>query len=372
MTDTDLIFMKRAIQLAQLGLYTTRPNPRVGCVLVKNGEIIAEGWHHKAGSPHAERVALTIAGNQAQRSTAYVSLEPCCHYGRTSPCSEALIAAGLVRVVAAMRDPNPQVQGKGLEQLATAGIAVTCGILETQAAALNPGFIKRMTTGLPWVRCKLAMSLDGRTAPANGERQTITSETARRDVQFLRARSDAIITGVGTILADDPALTVRLSAKELEIEQVINVPFQPMRVILDTNLRTPPTAKILKQVGNTFILHSSNDFSLITNLQIARAKLQFIPKVNGRLDMKAALQFLAQLEMNEVLIEAGHIVAGAAIEAGIVDELIIYLAPQLMGNAALGLVQLPTTNGGRNPLSLTIKDIQAIGNDWRITAQPTK
>lgn len=369
MQDADLIFMQRAIHLAQLGIYTTRPNPRVGCVLVKNNAIIAEGWHVQAGGAHAERVALAAVGNQVQGATAYVSLEPCCHYGRTPPCSTALIEAGIVRVVAAMRDPNPKVQGKGLEQLINAGIKVDCGILETQAVALNPGFIKRMTTGLPWVRCKLAMSLDGRTAPATYQRQTITYETARRDVQFLRARSDAIITGIGTIIADDPALTVRLSADELGLKTT-HSPLQPLRVILDTKLRTPPTAKILQQPNNTLIFHHSTNAIAINNLTATGAKLQFIPQINDHINLKIALQFLANLEINEVLIEAGHIVAGAALETGLVDELIIYLAPQLMGDAAVGLVHLPTTNGGYSPIHLNIKDIQAIGTDWRITAHP--
>jgi len=367
MTDVDIIFMSQAISLAQRGLYTTRPNPRVGCVLVKDGNIIAEGWHQKAGNPHAEKIALIAAGEQARGSTAYVSLEPCCHYGRTPPCSKALIEAGVARVVAAMRDPNPQVQGKGLAQLAEAGILVTCGVLETEAIKLNPGFIKRMTTGLPWVRCKLAMSLDGRTAPASGERQIITGEAARKDVQFFRARSDAIITGIGTILADDPALTVRLSSSELKLEPAYQ-PLQPLRIILDTNLRTPITAQILQPIANTLILHSSNNLNLISNLEAAGVKLQFIPKFGNTVSIKKALQFLATQEINEVLIEAGHILAGAAIEDGVVDELIIYLAPQLMGDAALGLVHLPSTNNGCAPLRLNIKDIYAIDKDWRITA----
>lgn len=363
--------MNQAIRLANLGLYTTRPNPRVGCLLVKEQQVIAESWHQRAGGPHAERIALNIAGDRAKGATAYVSLEPCCHYGRTPPCSLALIDAGIKRVIAAMLDPNPQVQGNGINQLIASGIEVTIGVLETQAKALNPGFIKRMTSGLPWVRCKLAMSLDGRTAPATKTQQYITSKEARLDVQFLRARSDAIITGIETIIADDPALTVRLNAEALPgLMPTYNTPLQPLRVILDTYLRTPITAKVFKQPGQTWILHAIDDPILITNLEIAGAKLHQLPQYNGRLDLIAVLQFLAHLEVNEVLLESGHTLAGNALEMGLVDELIIYMAPQLMGNTGIGLVSIPKLDGGRKPLSLNISDIRAIGKDWRITAQP--
>lgn len=370
MNDTDLIYMNQAIRLANLGLYTTRPNPRVGCLLVKEQKVIAKGWHEKAGGPHAERIALNIAGNQAKGATAYITLEPCCHYGRTPPCSLALIEAGINRAIVAMRDPNPQVQGNGIKQLIDANIKVDIGLLENQAKNLNPGFIKRMTSGLPWVRCKLAMSLDGRTAPVTKTHQYITSNEARYDMQFLRARSDAIITGIGTIIADDPALTVRINTEDLPgLKPTFNAPLQPLRIILDTQLRTPLTAKILKQPGQTWILHAINDPTLITPLKAAGAKLQQVPQYNGHLDLMAVLKFLAQLEINEVLLEAGHILAGAMLEMGLVDELIIYMAPQLMGDTAIGLMSIPKLNGGHKPLLLNIHDIRSVGKDWRITAQ---
>ena len=281
---TDLIHMTRAIRLARLGLYSTRPNPRVGCVLVKTGEIIAEGWHQRAGGSHAERVALAAAGVRAKGATAYVSLEPCCHYGRTPPCSNALIEAGVVRVVIAMLDPNPLVAGKGLAQLVAAGIQVEHGLLEAQARALNPGFIKRMTYGLPRVTCKMAMSLDGRTATATREPRQITSEAARRDVQFLRARAEAIVTGIGTVLADDPALTVRLAVTDLpglELDEVM--PRQPLRVVLDSHLRMPTTAKMLTEPGVTMVLCGDCSPTHTTSLKNIGAMVKQVPMHKGKL-----------------------------------------------------------------------------------------
>ncbi len=259
MSPDDYRYMARALTLARRGLTSTDPNPRVGCVLVKDGTVVGEGWHRRTGEAHAEVIALEAAGARARGATAYVTLEPCCHYGRTPPCTDALLSAGVIRVVAAMADPNPQVAGRGLEILRTAGVAVDCGLLETEARALNPGFIQRMTQGRPFVRLKLAMSLDGRTALASGESQWLTGEAARQDVQRLRARASAILTGIGTVLADDPSLNVRLP----------EAPRQPLRVILDSGLRTPPTARTLQLPGSVLIFTAVADPAIQTPLRAA-------------------------------------------------------------------------------------------------------
>ncbi len=362
--------MTRAIRLARLGLYSTHPNPRVGCVLVRDGEIVGEGWHRRAGGAHAEREALAIAGERAQGATAYVSLEPCCHHGRTPPCSEALIDARVSRVVAAMQDPNPLVAGKGLEQLRQAGIAVESGLLEDQALALNPGFVKRMRHGLPYVRCKLAMSLDGRTAMASGESQWITGEAARADVQRLRARSEAIVTGVETVLADDPSMNVRLSAEELPGLHADDPVLQPLRVVLDSKLRMPLTARMLSLPGQTLILHVAAAAEQSQRLLEAGAHVRLMPENHGRVDLEQAFRQLAGQEINEVLLETGPTLAGAALEAGLVDELIIYMAPHIMGDQARGLFVLPGLERMQDRIGLDIRDIRAVGKDWRITAVP--
>ncbi len=359
-------YMARAIQLARKGLYTTQPNPRVGCVLVKNGDIIAEGWHEKAGQPHAEINALAAAGDTARGSTAYVTLEPCSHHGRTPPCAESLIAAGVARVVVAMEDPNPQVSGQGLEKLRQAGIDVEYGVLEQQARELNPGFIKRMASGLPWVRVKLAMSLDGRTAMASGESQWITGPEARLDVQKLRARSSAILTGSGTVLADDPSLNLRLSAEQLGIELE---PSQPMRVVIDSQMKTPTDAKMFGLPGQVVILTCSEDTLSYDNDKADVVKLT--ADNSGRVDLAAAMQWLASQEINEVHVEAGSVLCGALLAQQLVDELIIYMAPHIMGNQAKGLFDLPFIHEMSQRLDIQIKDIRPVGKDWRITAVPT-
>ena len=274
----DRVHMARAIRLAVLGLYTAEPNPRVGCVLVRDGEVVGEGWHQRTGGPHAERLALAMAGDRARGATAYVSLEPCCHHGKTPPCTDGLIQAGVARVVAAMRDPNPLVAGQGLARLRAQGIEVVVGLLEEEARRLNPGFIKRMEQGLPYVRCKLAASLDGRTAMASGESQWITSEAARRDAQFLRARSAAILTGVGTLLADDPALNVRLTARELPGVERDSQIHQPVRVVVDSRLRTPPTARMLTLPGTTLIACLTADSGRAAPLEAAGAQVLVTPR----------------------------------------------------------------------------------------------
>lgn len=366
----DLRFMWRAIRLADKGLYSTHPNPRVGCILVKNGEIIAEGWHKKAGGPHAERVALAIAGDSARGATAYVSLEPCCHHGRTPPCTDGLIEAGVSRVVAAMEDPNPLVAGKGLAALKEAGIAAESGLLEAEARALNPGFVKRMTQGLPYVRCKLAMSLDGRTAMASGESKWITSGAARQDVQRLRARSEAIVTGIGTVLADDPSLNVRLQPSELPGLDADESVIQPVRVVLDSRLRMPSDRKMLQLPGQTLVICTDQNPTHAIKLESADALVYEAPESDGHVDLASAFAYLADQEINEVLLETGPTLAGSALHAGLVDELVIYMAPHLMGDSARGLFSLPALRHMHERLDLEIIDIRAVGKDWRITAKP--
>lgn len=357
--------MARALQLAWRGLYTTDPNPRVGCVLVKDGRVVGEGWHRKAGEPHAERLALAEAGEQARGATAYVTLEPCCHHGRTPPCSEGLLEAGVRRVVAAMEDPNPLVAGKGLAQLGAQGVKVASGLLSGDAEKLNPGFSKRMSRGLPWVRCKLAMSLDGRTALASGESVWITGEDARRDVQRLRARSSAIVTGIGTVLADDPSLNVRLRPEQLPGVESGTELRQPLRVVLDSALRTPGSAKMLSLPGKTWLFHSHGDEQKAARLEAIGVGVR---RFGSGLDLPLVMQELARWETNEVLIEAGPTLAGAALQSGIVDELVIYMAPHLMGHRARGLFHLPGIEKMADRLSLKIDDIRAVGQDFRITA----
>jgi diaminohydroxyphosphoribosylaminopyrimidine deaminase/5-amino-6-(5-phosphoribosylamino)uracil reductase len=369
--SADHAYMARAIRLAQQGLYTTQPNPRVGCVLTRAGQIVGEAWHRRAGEAHAERLALAAAGARARGATAYVSLEPCCHQGRTPPCTEGLIEAGVARVFAAMQDPNPLVAGNGLRRLREAGLEVDVGLMEQQAQALNPGFTKRMTLGLPYVRCKLAMSLDGRTAMASGESQWISSSAARTDVQRLRARSAAIVTGIGTVLADDPSLNVRLEAAQLSGVEPDQDILQPLRVVLDSHLRMPPDARMLGLPRQTLVLCGSDaEASRAARLQAAGARVHTMPTVAARIDLESAFRFLAAQQINEVLLETGPTLAGSALQAGLVDELVIYMAPHLMGDSARGLFSLPALRHMRQRIALRISDMRAIGEDWRITARP--
>lgn len=351
----DRQLMIRALQLAERGLNTTTPNPRVGCVVAENGgKILAEGYHRKAGEPHAEVVALDIAGASARGATAYITLEPCCHQGRTGPCSDALIKAGVARVVYAMEDPNPRVAGQGLEKLRQAGIIVDGPLMEESARALNPGFIKRMTRGLPFVRIKMAMSLDGRTAMKSGESKWITGPNARKDVQRLRARSCAILTGVGSLIQDNPALTVRLE----ELSR------QPLRVIVDSYVKSPPDAEIFSMPGRTVIACCDETAAEKTGFDT-----WILPEKSGQVDLQALLRKLAEEGCNEVLVETGATLAGAFIGRGLVDELVIYMAAKLLGSEARPLFNLPIGSmSGR--LSLTVQDIRAVGDDLRITATP--
>jgi diaminohydroxyphosphoribosylaminopyrimidine deaminase/5-amino-6-(5-phosphoribosylamino)uracil reductase len=365
---SDHGFMARALRLAEQGLYSADPNPRVGCVVVKDGLSVGEGWHRRAGEPHAERHALAAAGEAAQGATAYVTLEPCAHYGRTPPCADALVAAGVQRVVAAIEDPNPRVAGQGMARLREAGILTEVGLLSGDAEALNPGFLKRMRTGLPYVRCKLAMSLDGRTAMASGESQWITGEAARLDVQRLRARSSAVLTGVGTVLADDPSLNVRLTQAQLGGDDADGPARQPLRVVLDTRLRTPPRARLLMLDGESLVMcGQAAPADIAGELETAGAKVVRQPQLGGRIDLRHALNDLAARGVNEVLIESGPTLAGHALGEGLVDELIVYMAPHLMGHDARGLVRLEGLQRMADRLDLEFVDMRKVGRDLRLT-----
>ena len=359
MEKFDRLMMQRALRLAEQGLYTTDPNPRVGCVVVKDGKVVGEGWHHRAGEPHAEVIALRQAAGRARGAALYVTLEPCCHHGRTPPCSEAVRQAGVARVVAAMEDPNPKVAGQGLAALKEAGIEVQSGLLREQAERLNPGFVSRMSRGRPWVRCKLAMSLDGRTAMASGESKWITSSAAREDVHRLRARSSAVLTGIGTVLADDPALDARLS-----------VPVrQPLRVVLDRELRISPRARLLSSPAEVLLFTAPGEIpSRFEPLLAAGLRIVPVPLLPGGLDLEEVLGYLAGLEINEVMLEAGATLSGAMLQAGLIDELVIYMAPHLMGSAAKGLFHLPGLERMEQRIGVKIREIRPVGEDWRIVA----
>ncbi len=366
---SDYQHMSRALQIARRGLYSTDPNPRVGCVIVKGNTVLAEGWHQRAGQPHAEIEALKIASEKNASvnitgATCYVSLEPCVHHGRTPPCTDSLIDSGIKRVVAAMLDPNPLVSGKGLQQLNDAGIETACGLMEAQARELNPGFEMRMREGRPFVRCKLAMSLDGRTALANGESKWISSAESRMDVQRLRARSSAIMTGVGTVIADDPSMNVRLSEEKRTEGQR-----QPLRVILDSELDIPLDAKILSLPGDAIIFHASEDSDKKQKLANIGVELISVEAKRGAVFLEYVLRYLArEKEVNEVLLETGSTLSGEMLQAGLIDELIFYLAPTLLGPDAKSLFQLPMIEKMVDRVSLSFSDIRTIGQDIRIKA----
>jgi diaminohydroxyphosphoribosylaminopyrimidine deaminase/5-amino-6-(5-phosphoribosylamino)uracil reductase len=354
----DHEFMARALRLAERGLTTTTPNPRVGCVLVKDGAVVGEGWHERAGEPHAEIHALKAAGNLARGATAYVTLEPCSHHGRTPPCAEALIAAGVARVVAAMRDPNPQVAGQGLAQLNAAGIAVADGLLAHEARELNIGFVSRMERGRPWVRLKLAASLDGKTALNNGRSQWITGPEARRDGHAWRARACAILTGAGTVRDDDPRLTVR------DVETFR----QPLRVVVDSHFETPPTARILEG-GHTLLAAASEDAARIAALRAAGAEVLVLPNPQGKVDLPRLLRLLAERGVNELHVEAGHKLNGSLLREGLVDELLLYFAPTLIGSGR-EMFPLPEIDDLAGRRDLKIVDLRRVGGDIRILARP--
>ncbi|MDN3558236.1 bifunctional diaminohydroxyphosphoribosylaminopyrimidine deaminase/5-amino-6-(5-phosphoribosylamino)uracil reductase RibD [Halomonas maura] len=369
---TPEAWMARALVLARRGLYTTDPNPRVGCVLVKGDRRVGEGWHLRAGEPHAEIHALRQAGEAARGATAYVTLEPCSHQGRTGPCAVALVDAGVARVVVAMQDPNPQVAGRGIARLREAGIEVEVGLLEAQARALNPGFIARMARGRPFVRLKMAMSLDGRTAMRSGESQWITGPRARREVQRLRARSSAVLTGVESVIFDNSRLTVRADQLELPEGEAIAAR-QPLRVVVDSRLRLPEAAACLREPGRTLVATlEGQDGERRARLESAGAEVLALPAgADGRVDLAALLAHLAGQEaVNEVLLETGATLAGAMLDAALVDEMQLFVAPTLLGGEARPLFALPGLERMEQQRPLEILDIRAVGRDWRITARP--
>ncbi len=363
-TEADYIYMSHALQLARHGLYTTHPNPRVGCVLVKNNQIVGEGWHQKTGGPHAEVVALEAAGSAARGAECYVTLEPCAHTGKTPPCKDALINAGVSRVIIGTIDPNPKVSGKSVEALQQAGIKTETGLLQAQAQALNPGFEMRMREGRPYVRCKLAMSMDGRTALAGGESKWITSAAARADVQKLRAESSAIMTGINTIIADDPKLTVR---------DIDTLGRQLLRVVLDRRLKIPRESKLFAEPGEvmTFTVYGCPDKERAMN-KAGRPVIRI--DGSGEKDfLQGVMRHLArEKEINEVLVESGPTLAGALLQAGLIDELIIYIAPVLLGHEAKALLNLPGIQTMTDLIQLKFTDVRMIGQDMRITLKPVK
>ena len=362
---TDARYMARALELARRGRFTTTPNPNVGCVIVRDGTIVGEGWHQRAGEPHAEVHALRMAGEQARGATAYVTLEPCSHHGRTPPCCDALIAAGVSRVVAAMQDPNPQVAGRGLWRLQQAGIEVSHGLMMAEAEALNRGFLKRMRTGVPWIQLKLGASLDGRTAMASGESKWITSAAARRDVQQFRAQSSAILTSSATVLADDPSLTVRADELSDSVLQQLDTQTlrQPVRVVVDSQQRVTPQHRLIHQPGESWLMRTVPDDAAWPEgvTQIA------VPPRGKQLDLVAMMMLLGQRQINSVWVEAGAGLAGALIQAGLVDELIVYIAPILLGDAGRGLCTLPGLEALSAAPRLDFRDVRKVGDDLRLT-----
>ncbi len=349
--------MARALELARRGMYTTTPNPRVGCVVVQDGAIVGEGWHERAGEPHAEIHALRAAGTQARGATAFVTLEPCAHQGRTPPCNQALIAAKVARVVAAMRDPNPLVAGRGIAALDAAGIATTCGVLETEAQELNAGFVSRMTRGRPWLRLKIAASLDGRTALANGHSQWITGADARRDGHLWRARACGVLTGVGTVRDDDPQLTVR----------DVETPRQPVRIVVDSRLETPASARVLGP--GTLIAAAVDDPARARALSERGAEVIVLPNAAGKVDLAALLRELARREMNEIHVEAGVRLNGSLLREGLVDELLVYIAPRVLGDHAHGMFHLPPLETIAAARTLDIREVTMLSGDIRIRAR---
>ena len=352
--------MGRALKLAQKGLYTTHPNPRVGCVVVKDDVVVGEGWHEKAGLPHAEILALRDAGGAARGASVYVNLEPCCHQGRTPPCTGYLIDAGVKRVVAAMEDPNPQVSGGGIQNLRSVGIDVDVGILRQDAEKLNQGFIQRLKQGRPWVTVKVAASMDGRTATSTGESKWITNEHARNDVHHWRAKSSAVLTGSGTVRADNPALTVRHIATKR----------QPLRIVVDSKLSTPVGSRIISGPGQVLIATANPDYAHVEDVDSERVEVVYVPAADNTVDLVALMHHLSQREINEVLVEAGPTLSGALMRAGLVDEVLIYLAPCLLGNEGSGMFALKGLDKLTDRADFNMVDLRQFGDNLRITLQP--
>jgi len=359
-TANDQRFMSRAIELAKKGRYSAKPNPCVGCVIVQNNEIIGEGWHAKAGEPHAEVHALKQAGDAAKNATAYVTLEPCSHHGKTPPCADALIKAKVSRVVVAMQDPNPLVSGKGIAKLRAANIDVSFGLLEAEALEINAAFAHKMTTGKPRIISKVAMSLDGKTAMASGESKWITGSAAREDVHRLRAQSDMVLTGIGTVLADNPALTARDGLEGAQVRQ-------PWRVILDSQLQTPRDSLVLNSDARTTVLTCSDDQYAISAIKNKGCDVQVLAaNTNGQLDLNAVSEWLNAQSVNSVMIEAGAELNGAFLQAGLVDELVIYMAPSVLGSQARGAFVMPLISKLADKIELIHKQTSTLGEDIKL------
>ena len=367
-TATDHMMMARALRLAERGAFTTRPNPMVGCVLAKDGEVVGEAWHRRAGEPHAEVLALQAAGDAARGATAYVTLEPCSHVGKTGPCADALVASGIVRVVGAMRDPNPRVDGAGFECLREAGIEVEIGLMESLARELNRSFLSRIERGRPWLRIKLAISLDGRSALASGESKWISGDAARHDVQRWRARSGAILTGAGTVLIDDPRLTVRLEegpmGEQLPDYERDFVP--PLRVVLDPGLATVARGRVREGDAPTLYIHAP-DARMPRGIDAQHAHA---PVRDGRFDLDAVLRLLGERDINEVQVEAGATLAGGFVAAGLVDELLLYVAPIILGERARPMFDGLPIDTMAERLRMRIVETRRIGDDVRLLMQP--
>ncbi|MBL4743541.1 MAG: bifunctional diaminohydroxyphosphoribosylaminopyrimidine deaminase/5-amino-6-(5-phosphoribosylamino)uracil reductase RibD [Cycloclasticus sp.] len=360
-TSDEQRYMESALCLAEQGKYSAKPNPCVGCVIVKGGYVVGEGWHEKAGKPHAEVHALKQAGTAAKSATVYVTLEPCSHHGRTPPCADALINAGVSRVVVAMQDPNPLVSGKGIKALRDAGIDVSVGLLKEQAVALNKAFCHKMTTGKPFIMSKVAMSLDGKTAMASGESQWITGSAAREDVHRLRAQSDIVLTGVGTILADNPKLTARDGLGDLGVQQ-------PRIVVLDSQLKTPLDAAVFGESSNTTVLTCSGNEHAISALKNVGCNVEVVPAdENGQVNLNVVYEWLAAQSINSVMIEAGALLNGAFLQAGLVDELIVYMAPSALGSDARGAFSMPQVSKLSDRVQLNYMGLEELGNDIKLT-----
>ena len=366
-SPTDHAHMAAALRLAARGLASTQPNPRVGCIIAQDARVLGQGWHKRAGGPHAEAHALAQAGEGARGATAYVTLEPCAHQGRTPPCADALISAGIVRVVIAHADPFEQVDGRGIDRLRAAGILVDIGLMTGQARELNRGFLSRIQRSRPWVRIKLAMSLDARTALASGDSKWITGEAARSDVQTWRARSSAILSGVGTVLADNPRLTVRLPERTAD-GQDATPRFAPLRVILDKRLRTPAGSHVLDGSVPTLVMHGRD--AQPPDDRFARVECLAVEIVNDRLDLRSVLAELARRGVNELQVEAGPTLCGALLEGGWMDELLLYVAPVFLGDLARPLLNLPKLQEMGERWHLHEVDQRMVGSDRRLLLRP--
>ncbi len=365
----DEKYMARAFELARRGRFTTTPNPNVGCVIVRDGEIVGEGYHLRAGESHAEVHALRMAGERAKGATAYVTLEPCSHHGRTPPCADALVDAGVARVVASMQDPNPEVAGRGLYRLKQAGIDVSHGLMHSEAEAVNLGFLKRMRTGFPYVQLKMAASLDGRTAMASGESQWITSAAARADVQRFRAQSSAILSSSATVLADDPALNVRWRELDSDTQHLYSQENlrQPLRIVIDSQNRVTPKHKLVNQPGETWLARLQRDAQAWPE----STQQWVVPERDNRVDLVLLMMMLAKRQVNSIWVEAGAELAGALLQAGLVDELIIYMAPTLLGENGRALCVLPGLQSLSDAPQFTLSDVRQVGPDLRLRLKPS-